>query len=200
MATIDMPNPESYHDIQNKSTALKPVVKNKATVNRSLKEKVHGALFADNLDEVKQELKDGLYKKAKVEIKRFVYDAIMVSLQRIFDVDGVGSKNSITDYSGMYQNSVLAPSEPAVETKTNYDYNNIRYVTRSDAEDVLRELRERCSKYGRARVSEMFELAGMSAPWTMEHYGWKNLDNAYVVRDGSGFRIITGKAVALGEI
>lgn len=72
-------------------------------------------------------------------------------------------------------------------TRTTYSYDNIVLEERGDAEMVLMQLDEIISKYGCARVLDLYELVGMTGSYTDQNYGWYDLRTASVLRVQGGY-------------
>lgn len=71
------------------------------------------------------------------------------------------------------------PSEP--RTRSKFDYDDIEFKRKDDAETVLTRLDEMIETYGQARVSDLYDLIGESCDYTYNSYGWTNLSTARVV-------------------
>lgn len=85
-----------------------------------------------------------------------------------------------------------------VQPSTNYSWPDILYATRGDAESVLARMHERVRAYQHVKVGDMYDLSGVSAPYTSYNYGWLNIDSAYVAQNMDGtFRIILPRAVPI---
>jgi len=81
--------------------------------------------------------------------------------------------------------------------RRNYSYDEIVLDNRSDAEDVLVRMDELIECYGIASVADLYDLVGIDGSYTDNHYGWKNLRNAQVVRVREGYLLKLPKAVPL---
>lgn len=66
------------------------------------------------------------------------------------------------------------------------DFDEIVYSSRGEAEMVLDEMKDRVREYGMVTVSDMYEMSGLSQPYTSNRYGWSNLSTAEVVRVKDG--------------
>lgn len=66
------------------------------------------------------------------------------------------------------------------------DYDDILFATQSDAEGVLTGLLDIIDSYDEVRVSDLYDLAGITVDYTCGNYGWRNLSSARTkrVRDG----------------
>lgn len=74
-------------------------------------------------------------------------------------------------------------------SNSRFDYDDIMFTTRGDAERVLREMDAVIDEYKIITVADMYDMAGLSCPYTSQRYGWTNIRNAEVVRvrDGNDY-------------
>ena len=81
---------------------------------------------------------------------------------------------------------------PAYRPRTNYDFYDIEFDERADAEEVLDGMHDIIHRYdGVVSVFDLCELAGVeSYRHTDNKYGWTDLSNAYVERTRGGKYII----------
>lgn len=63
-----------------------------------------------------------------------------------------------------------------------YDYDQIAFSNRGEAEAVLNSLREQLGEYGIVSVGDLYDAVGITGEFTTHKYGWKNLNNACVIR------------------
>ena len=78
-------------------------------------------------------------------------------------------------------------------TKTNnsiYNIGTLTFEERGDAEAVLLRMQENLMTYKVVSVADLYELAGEKYNYTDYKYGWRNLDNAKVLRTVDGKYII----------
>lgn len=98
-----------------------------------------------------------------------------------------------TNYTSFYtsSNNQSRHQQPPTRRETNTSgYRNIIFETRGDAEVVLRGLQEAIEQFGIVAVSDMYEMANVpNDNFTLNHYGWTNLDGCTVIRDGGGYII-----------
>lgn len=75
-------------------------------------------------------------------------------------------------------------------SRSKFDYNNIGFERRGDAEMVLDLMDNMLREYGQVSISDMYEAAGLPAPpYTSGKYGWTNLSDARIVRQGDEYVI-----------
>lgn len=81
--------------------------------------------------------------------------------------------------------------EPRRTQYNTYNYDELIFDTRADAEVVLSQLEELVlSKYGVASVADLYDLAGVTGTFTDNNYGWMDLRSARIDRCRDGFTIV----------
>lgn len=72
------------------------------------------------------------------------------------------------------------------DTGANVKDKDIVLASRSDAEEVLTQLRDLLYDYGVVTVSDLYDLVGITSKFTDNKYGWTNLKTAVIkgVRTG----------------
>lgn len=106
-----------------------------------------------------------------------------------------GSKVSYRNYYERGNDRHTSNSEP--RAKTRFDYDDIIYDTRGDAESVLSLMRGALEQYKIVTVADMYDMAGLTEPYTSNRYGWTNLRTAEVQRVRDGFVIKLPKAMPI---
>ena len=83
--------------------------------------------------------------------------------------------------------------------RSRFDYDDIIYPNRRDAEAVYSQMMETLESYQLVTVMDMYDMAGLGseAPYTAERFGWTNLRNAEVKRVRDGYIIDLPKAMAI---
>ena len=128
-------------------------------------------------------------------LKNTVWDIVTGSLDMtLFEGRGRGGKRSSGDkisYSRYYDDrneQRTIGNRP--QTRTRFDYDDIIFDTRAEATKVLRLMDETIEEYGSVTVADMYDMAGLTEPYTANKYGWTTLRSAEIksVR-GGGFII-----------
>ena len=86
-------------------------------------------------------------------------------------------------YRNYYEND---PAYPAYHKPASYDYNDVIFYTRGDAERVLEQMRAILARQKVVRVSQLYDLCRIAGEYTDNYWGWASLFDARVVstRDG----------------
>lgn len=88
-------------------------------------------------------------------------------------------------YGSFYQ-SPTNPRRPQVITTTAFNTDELVFRDRGDAEHILDRLFEIRERYGVVRVTDLYDMAGVTVDYTADKYGWMDLRNTRIgrVRDG----------------
>jgi hypothetical protein len=79
--------------------------------------------------------------------------------------------------------------------RVRFDYDDIEYPTKGDAEAVLDGMYDALNNYGFVSVGDMYDMSDITAPHTANRFGWYKLQGAHTARSGSGYIIVLPKAV-----
>ena len=83
----------------------------------------------------------------------------------------------------------------SASVRTRFDYDDIVFDSRGDAEAVLDEMINVLDRYKCVTVADLYDLAELTQPYTSKKYGWTSLRTAEVVRlNGGGYIIKLPKA------
>ena len=193
------PNSHAYKAKQDKKEvpAEKKVVK---VVKGAAKTKKKSELkkFADNfISEDVSNIKSYVVTEVLIPtIKNTIWDALTNSLDMIlYGETGHSKKRSsggYVSYSSISSNRRDNRSESRVRTR--FDYDDITFETRGDAEAVLEQMDDVIDRYGIVTVADMYDMADLTAPYTSNKYGWTSINSAEVVRVRDGYILKLPKA------
>lgn len=127
-------------------------------------------------------------------IVKIITDSFKDGVDIIFK--GASSRNSRNSggYPGNYvsynnysnrNDSVRRPET----TKQVHSPSDITLSSRRDAEAVLNQLRDILQAYGAVTVADLYDSVNISHSFTDVKYGWTDLRNADVARDGDGWYV-----------
>lgn len=94
-----------------------------------------------------------------------------------------GSKVSYRSYFDQRDGGRSPDRAPA---PSRFDYDDLVFETRGDAEMVREQLDEIIDRYGHTTVADYYEAANMTAPYTANNYGWFDIRGAEPIRLRSG--------------
>lgn len=107
-----------------------------------------------------------------------------------------GTRN-VTYAPGFNPNQgINGPMIPTARS-TIYAINDVTFVDRGEAEEVLTRMVEIVQKYGSACVQDFYDLIQQKGSFTDNKYGWKDLSTACVIRGSDGYHIQFPKVIVL---
>lgn len=186
------PNSNRFKEQQKEAPTEKKKIEKVTTGKVKIKkktglQKMAGAMFAEDAEKVKSYI---LMDILLPTIADGITDVLKKSIDAIFGrkSSGSGSRSSKISYRNYYDN----PDSRGTSTKARsvYDYDDIIFDSRGEAEEVLDRMDELVELYGNVSVAEFYDLAGISSEYTSQKYGWTNIHTAKIVRvSGDGYMI-----------
>lgn len=175
---------------------VEKVVKGAAKTKKNNVRKLTDIFIAEDANNVKSYVLMDVIVPA---IKNALYDVVVDGIGMILGkpVRGNGGRTvsggtaERTSYRNYYEQQNSRDYGRARAGGSRFDYDDVVFETRGDAVLVLDQLHQELIKYGVVRVSDLYELAGITAPYTYCNYGWTNLRSAEVVRIRDGYIIKT---------
>lgn len=190
------PNSHKYKAEQRKAAEERPKVEKVIAGKAKLKKKSEIYKLADVfISEDASNVKSYVIGDVIIPaIKKAIVDIVSDGVHMIF-YGGTGrntrrSSEDYTSYSRAYVSRREEDRRPVnPRPRTGFDFNDIIFETRGDAERVLSSMDEMMDKYGMVRVGDMYDMAELSCDWTANDYGWTNIRSAEVVRTREGYVI-----------
>lgn len=168
--------------------------------------------------EVKTKKKSGLKKftgvfvpEDTVSVKNYIWtDVIVPGIKNaLADVGSIllfgetgrigGRAKNHTPYSNLYRGDPRdRERRDYTRPRTGYDFDDILFETRADAELVLDQLEEIINVYGMASVADLYDSAGVAPPsYTASSYGWTDLQNVKPIRIQGGYALPLPEAMPI---
>lgn len=107
------------------------------------------------------------------------------------------SSSSRVSYRDYYDSSRRRDDRSYQRARTGYDYDDILYENRGEAEAVLERMDELVETYGRVSIADMYDLSDLTCNYTDNNYGWFDIRNASVERVRDGYIIKMPRAKSL---
>lgn len=177
---------------------MKKVVSGKTqTTKRSGIRKFSDIFGADDVSNIGSYILNDIIIPA---FKNTIYDTVTNGLRMFLHTDDIrdrggrssgGSRISYTNYYA--KSNDRRPSED-YRNRGRFDYEDILFETRGDAEMVLTQMDEMLERYPTVSVLDMYDAAGITAPYTADKYGWTDIHTAKVVPVRGGYVIKLPKA------
>lgn len=216
MATINLddlkPNSHTYKESMKKETPTKdekqkmlPVVQKGGVVStkKPLSKKFADTFIQDDINDVKSYVLEDVIIPG---IKNTILDVLSMMFfhESYRGGDRRYSKEEKYDYSARYKyksNSSKRKKrdddEDEYERNEKVDYRNIVLKNRSDAEDVVREMRKRIKDFDTVSVADLFDLIDVSGKYTDNNWGWDDPNEIGVRRVSNGYLIDVAEAKLL---
>lgn len=134
--------------------------------------------------------------------KKLIYDIFTDGIDMILygGTGGGGKKTSSgskVSYRSYYDNRRDDRRESSYRDRNRFDYDDIEFESRGEAEAVRAEMLDCIERYGMVSVADMYDMAGLSAPYTSSKFGWSSIRTSEVKRVRGGKYIIDlPKAIA----
>lgn len=113
----------------------------------------------------------------------------------------VGKPNNVTSYTSYWSSQNRQEQQQVRQIRPSYNFQNIIFETRGDAEIILRELAKAIDIFGIVSVSDMYEMAKIpNDNYTLNDYGWTDIRGAEVVRYGGAYTINLPNPVLISGI
>lgn len=132
-------------------------------------------------------------------VKKAIYDIVTNGADMILYGESGGRKKNTASkisYREYYERDVGRRRESSF--RGGFDYDDVTFESRADAEAVLDAMDETISKYGVVSVGDFYDLANISTDnYTVNKYGWTDIRSASVIRVRDGYMIKLPKALPL---
>lgn len=194
------------HKAKEDGPAEKKEIKKVVTGPVKTKKKSETSKFMSNfISDDAQNVKSYIFSDVLIPAaKKLLYDIVTDSIDMIL-YGGNGSNRKKSSSSGStsyvsysdYSNKNRRDDRGRSETKSRFDYDDILFNNRGEAEAVLDQMEEVIDRYGVVTVADMYDMCDISAPYTSHKYGWTSVRTAEVVRVRDGYVIKLSKPAVI---
>lgn len=126
--------------------------------------------------------------------KSMVVDAVSQGVERLLYGDArgrskVSGRAGYTSYNRMYNKDSDRDKrrELSNRARSTHVFDEIILTERGEAEEVLDQLMNLIDDYGHAKVSDLYELVGITKNYTDDKWGWEDLRGASTSRVRQGY-------------
>lgn len=135
-------------------------------------------------------------------VKKAISDIVTTGIDMIlYGEAGRSRKNgaaSKVSYRNYYEQESGRTRAGSASRRSSFDYDDVIFDTRGDAEAVLDAMNDIISQYGTVSVSDFYDLARVpNDNYTMNRYGWTNIGGATAVRVRDGYILKLPRAIPL---
>lgn len=190
--------PAETKNAETEKRVEKPVVQGKVQTKKNTIHRFTDVFISEDIANVKSYiLMDVLVpaiKKAVSDIVTNGVDMILYGETGRNKNRSSGSKIQYVDYSN--RRSYDEPRSIS-NNRNGLNFDDLKFERRRDAEAVLDQMVEVIEHFGFVTVSDMYDMADVTAPFTGNKYGWTNVRNAEVVSSRDGYLIKLPKATLI---
>ena len=189
------PNSNKYKEQQKEAAMVEKRVDKRIKGTATVKKKSELRKFANNfISEDASNVKTYIFqdvlipaaKKLISDIVRDGIDMILYGGTRSTDRFANGARSSSYVSYSSYSNR-KEPTRPAAPSGQRFDYDDISFENRGDAEFLLDQMGHVLGRFNYVTVADMYDIARLPAPpYTATKFGWTNLRDAQVVRGMDG--------------
>ena len=122
-------------------------------------------------------------------IKNAIADVVSIALfGEVGRLGRGGGKGSKISYQKYYRDDRDDRRDYGRPRASGFDYDDILFETRGDADMVLDQMESAIANYGIVSVADLYDLAGITCrSYTANKYGWTDIRTAKVVRTRDGY-------------
>ena len=189
---------ENYPSNSHKATEKKveKVVSGKtSTKKKSGIRKLSDTFLSEDVSNVKSYIFSEVLLPAA---KKLVSDIVTNGTNMLLygEIKNKKGNSSKVSYSRYYDDRSRDYRSPVV--RNNFDYDEIIFETRGDAEAVLDAMYDILNQYKVVSVAELYDLASITTHnYTCNNYGWIDLRGSSVVRVRDGYILKLPRALAI---
>lgn len=177
---------------------IEKVVRNKVkTKKKSELTKLTDIFVTEDINSVKSYVFMDIVVPA---IKKAISDVVTNGVDMIlYGETGRTKKSGSSNYVSYrsYSDSSTKRRSDDTRARSRFDFDDIVFDGRGDAEAVLEQMDNIIDRYGMVSVADMYDMADLTQPYTAHRYGWSNLRGAEVVRVREGYIIKLPKAMPI---
>ena len=135
-------------------------------------------------------------------VKKAISDIVTTGIDMIlYGEAGRSRKNgaaSKISYRNYYEQESGRTRAGSAGRRSSFDYDDVIFDTRGDAEAVLHAMDDIISQYGTVSISDFYDLARVpNDNYTMNRYGWTNIGGATPIRVRDGYILKLPRAIPL---
>lgn len=176
---------------EKKGEAIQPPVL-KGTVVPKKRSKFKEAFISEDIVDVKDYIFMDVFVPA---LKKLIEDILTNGIRALFYGSSAKNKSSVsflTPYDKMSTKGNVKPYSKPVEM---YDFMDIVFSEKQDAQHVLDMMLEICDRYEKVSVADLYQLVRRPTNVNDFRWGWMDLRSARVVYGRSGYMLDLPKAV-----
>lgn len=178
---------------------VKKVVSGKTKTRKNDMRKLTDIFIAEDAQNVKSYIfMDVLVPTIKKAVADIVTDGINMILYGSSSGGRTSRSSSHVSYRNYYDEKRSDRRDrDRFGSNSRFDYDDILFETRGEAELVREQMVELIDRYGFVTVADMYDMSDQTAPYTANKYGWTNIRSAEPVRVRDGYILKLPKAMPI---
>lgn len=194
-------NKEKEEQAKREEHRVQKVVDGKVKTKRNEGRKLANIFISEDAGQVKSYvIMDVLVPAIKKAISDIVTDGVDMILygEKSGKGNRAGGGTTRVSYRSYYDDRKGDSRDRYRDLRERFDYDDLVFESRSQAEQVRDEMFNMIDSYGVATVADMYDAAGLVAPFTSNKYGWTSLRTSEIVRTrGGDYMIKLPKAMSI---
>ena len=167
-------------------------------VKGKVKTKKKNGILASFINDDLQDIKKYIVEDVLIPtIKKTITDVVKNSIDMFFY--GEVSRSNRSNSSRISYSSYYDRDREPRSRRNSLLIDDIVLESRAEAEEVLDRLDEMIEEFGMASVLNLYDLIGVTAPFTADKYGWTDIRNATAVRVRDGYLLKLPRVMPLYE-
>ena len=194
---MDNYKPNSHKYKENQETTerrVEKVVSGKVKTKKNDVRKFRDVFISEDINNVKSYVLMDVLVPA---IKNAIVDIVTDGVNMIFGTGSSRKKTTGSNYVSYRDCSRGSSRESGRGSSSRFDYDDIIFESRGEADAVLDQMDALIERFGYVTVSDMYDMADMTAPYTANKYGWTSVRKAEIVRVRDGYTIKLPRAMLL---
>lgn len=201
------PNSHKYKEQQKQNQVapedkqIQKVTKNPAKIKTNEVRKLADIFISEDISNVKSYIFMDVIVPA---VKKAIYDVVTNGIDMfLYGGSGKGKSNSTSSkvsYRNYYErkdNGGYRGSENTNTSRNAFDYDDIVFDNRGEAEAAKQQMMDLVGRYGIVTVGDLYEMANRTPPYTAQKYGWMDVSSAETQRVRDGYILKLPKAVPI---
>lgn len=182
-------NKEKEEQAKREEHRVQKVVDGKVKTKRNEGRKLANIFISEDAGQVKSYvIMDVLVPAIKKAISDIVTDGVDMILygEKSGKGNRAGGGTTRVSYRNYYDDRKGDSRDRYRDLRERFDYDDLVFESRSQAEQVRDEMFNMIDRYGMVTVADMYDAAGLVAPFTSNKYGWISLRTSEIVRTRGG--------------
>lgn len=166
----------------------------KGTVVPKKRSKFKEAFISEDIVDVKDYIFMDVFIPA---LKKLIEDILTNGIRALFYGNSAKNKSNISYLTPYDKMSTRGNVKPYSKPNNMYDFMEIVFSEKQDAQHVLDMMIEICDRYEKVSVADLYQLVQRPTNITDFRWGWVDLRSARVVYGRSGYMLDLPKAVPI---